>query len=60
VRCGLTDERVHGFGVGCHPLRGDGDACLAHQQLGFFALLGQDDGDDIAGTSGPRGAPGSV
>ena len=60
VRCGLADECVYGFGFCDDPLRGDGDAGLAHQGLSFFALLGQDDGDNITGAASPRGASGSV
>lgn len=60
VRCGLANECVHSFGFGDDPLRGDGDAGLAHQGLSLFALFGQNDGDDIASAASPRGASGSV
>ena len=54
VRGTFPDQCVHCFGIGSHPLRGDGDARFAHQQLSLFALFGQNDGDDITGATRAR------
>ena len=60
MRGTFPDQCVHGFGVGSHPLRGDGDSGFAHQRLCLFTLFGQNDGDDIPGAAGARGASGAV
>jgi hypothetical protein len=38
----------------------DADSGAAHQGLGVFALLRQDDGHDVARVSGSRGSSGPV
>jgi hypothetical protein len=60
VRSGLADEGVHSFGVGHHPLWGDGDSRFAHQQLSLFALFGQNDGDDVTGAARSRRTSGTM
>ena len=51
---------MHRGRVGRHLLRSDADSGAAHQGLGVFALLGQDDGHDVARVSGSRGASGPM
>lgn len=60
MRRTFADEGVYGFGVRGDPLRGNGDSGFAHQRLSLFALFGQNDGDDITGAAGSRGASGAV
>ena len=60
MRGSFADEGVHGLRIGSHPLRGDSDTGLAHQRLSFFTLFGQNDSDDITGTSGSCGTAGTV